>query len=107
MTFEEDRAYLEQAIGKLEAGPENQGRIEYLLRTSFERQFFELSLHNRRCNDEYIRMRFDDKKWSKEVALWQLDDFLSANEPARAYPAVLALREGLENDTRGELHVAY
>lgn len=108
MTFEEDRAYLERAIGKLEAGSGNPGRIEYLLHTSFERQFFELSLHNRRCNGEYIRTRVNDAEWSKEVALWQLDDFLSANRSIRAYPTVLALREGLENDTRrGELHVAY
>lgn len=108
MTFEEDRAYLERAIGRLEAGSGNPGRIEYLLRTSFERQFFELSLHNRRCNDEYIRTRFSDAKWSKELALCQLDDFLSADESVRTHPAVLSLREGLENDIRkGELHVAY
>jgi hypothetical protein len=44
MTFEEDRAYLEHAIGKLDASSENPGRIEYLLRTSFERQFLEMSL---------------------------------------------------------------
>lgn len=99
MTFEEDRAYLEQAIGKLESGLGNPGRIECLLRTSFERQFFELSLHNQRCNEEYIRRRFDDAKWSKEAALCQLDDFLSANESIRAFPAVLALRERLGNDT--------
>lgn len=95
MTFEEDRAYLEQAIGKLEAGLGNSGRIEYLLRTSFERQFFELSLHNQRSNEEYIRRRFDDTNWSKEVALCQLDDFLFANESMQASPAVLALRESL------------
>ena len=99
MTFEDDRAYLEQAIGKLEARRGRPGRIEYLLRTSFERQFFELSLHNRRCNEEYIRTRFDDAEWGKDVALRQLDDFLSANdESIQALPAALALRERLQHD---------
>ncbi|KAE9377630.1 hypothetical protein N431DRAFT_541317 [Stipitochalara longipes BDJ] len=52
MTFEEDRAYLEHVIGKLDASSENPGRIEHLLRTSFERQFLEMSLRNRKINDE-------------------------------------------------------
>ena len=46
MTFEEDRIYLENAIGELDANSQNPGRIEQLLRTSFERRFPEMSLLN-------------------------------------------------------------
>lgn len=51
MMFEEDRAYLEHAIRKLEGGA---GPIATLLESSREQQFFELSLHNSRINDKYI-----------------------------------------------------
>lgn len=98
MTFEEDRAYLENAIGKLDAGPQTFGRIEHLLRTSFERQFFELSLHNRRINEKYIQQRFKDIKSNRDAALKQLEDFLSVNDSMRALPAVLDVRGRLNRD---------
>jgi hypothetical protein len=98
MTFEEDRAYLENAIGKLDAVSQTSGRIEHLLRTSFERQFFELSLHNRRINSEYIRRRFKDTKLNRDGAIKQLEDFLSVHELMRTLPAVLAVRSRLNQD---------
>ncbi|RDL37245.1 uncharacterized protein BP5553_04678 [Venustampulla echinocandica] len=52
MTFEEDRSYLEHAIKKLDVSSEHPGQIEHLLRTSFERQFLEMSLRNREINDD-------------------------------------------------------
>ena len=96
MTFEEDRAYLEHAIGILDANSENPGRIKHLLRTSFERQFLEMSLRNRKINDEYVsRMFKDDTAPNKNAALEQLEDFLSANESIRGLPTVLDLRSCL------------
>ncbi|KAL2755014.1 hypothetical protein ACRALDRAFT_211681 [Sodiomyces alcalophilus JCM 7366] len=99
MTFEEDRAYLEHAIGMLDARLGSPHRIEYLLRTSFERQFLELSLHNRRINEQYIKRRFDPRKWSRKLALDQLDDFLSGHESMQSLPAVVELRNNLNQNT--------
>ncbi|KZF19222.1 hypothetical protein L228DRAFT_241891 [Xylona heveae TC161] len=108
MTFEEDRAYLEHAIGKLDtnsapgsgSNSQTSGRIKHLLQTSFERQFFELSLHNWRINDEYIkrRLRFEDMKTNRNAALQQLDDFLSADESMRTLPRVIEVQNRLRND---------
>ena len=96
MTFEEDRVYLEHAIGKLDASSENPRRIEHLLRTSFERQFLEMSLRNRKINDEYVQRIFKHEAiLDKNAALEQLEDFLSINESMRALPAVLNLRSRL------------
>lgn len=95
MTFEEDRAYLEHAIGKLDARLGSPHRMAYLLRTSFERQFFELSLHNRRVNEQYIKRRYDPRGLSTKSALQQLDDFLSAHESMKALPGVVELRDSL------------
>ncbi|ROT36431.1 hypothetical protein SODALDRAFT_219541 [Sodiomyces alkalinus F11] len=61
MTFEEDRAYLEYAISRLDARLGSPQRIHDLLRTSFERQFLELSLHNQRINEQYVKRRFDPR----------------------------------------------
>jgi hypothetical protein len=96
MTFEEDRAYLEDAIGKLEAGSRSTGRVEHLLRTSFDRQFFELSLHNRRINNEYIQRRLKGTSLNRDAALKELEDFLSVNESMRTLPAVLDLRRRID-----------
>ena len=98
MTFEEDREYLEQQIGKLDAS----GRVEHLLRTSFERQFFELSLHNRRINEQYIKRRFDPTKWSMREAFNQLDDFLSTHEPYRDLSAVDELQNRLRQKNNSD-----
>lgn len=96
MIFEEDRAYSEHAIGKLDASSENPGRIEHLLRTSFERQFLEMSLRNRKINDEYVqRILKHDAILDENAALEQLEDFVSVNELMRALPAVLKLRSRL------------
>lgn len=93
MTFEEDRTYLEHAIGRLDASSQNPGRIEHLLRTSFERQFLEMSLRNRKINGEYVERRFKHgPKPDKNAALEQLEGFLSLNELMRGHPAVLSLR---------------
>lgn len=99
MTFEQDRAYLEDVVGRLDASSESPGKVEKLLRTSFERQFFELSLHNQRINEQYVSKRFDHAGWSRTEALDQLDEFLSSHESMKALPAVVDLRETLNSET--------
>lgn len=91
MTFEEDRAYLEHAIRKLEGGG---GPIATLLEGSRERQFFELSLHNSRINDKYVEQRLEGVIL-KNAALEQLEDFLSAHESMRSLPIVLDVQAQL------------
>ena len=100
MTFEEDQAYLEYATGLLDARLESPLQLQDLLRTSFERQFLELPLHNQRVNEQYIKRRFNPRRWSRKSALDQLDDFLSTHESMYALPAVLELRKTLNQLAR-------
>src|ERR1700685_1604932 len=54
--------------------------LKHLLRTSFERQFLEISLRNREINDEYVQRIFKhDAILDEKAALEQLEDFLSVN----------------------------
>lgn len=99
MTFEEDRAYLEHAIRKLEGGSAP-GATATLLETSRERQFFELSLHNSRINDEYVERRLRGSI-QKDAALEQLEDFLSTHESMRNLPNVLDVRAQIK-ENRGD-----
>ncbi len=92
MTFEEDRTYLENAIGKLGSGAD---RIQNLLQTSFERQFMELSLHNRRINDEYINHGLKGRKLDQQKALEELNDFLQRNKGMSGVVSVLELQKRL------------
>lgn len=92
MAFEEDRAYLENAIGNLDNGA---GSIRALLETSFERQFMELSLHNRRINQEYITRRLLGKEFDQKKILEELEDFLEKNPDMRGADGVEKLRSHL------------
>jgi hypothetical protein len=55
LDLSEDRAYLEDSIRRLSFGDDSS--IADLLTDSFERQFFELSLRNKRVNTEYVKLR--------------------------------------------------
>ncbi|KAF2211848.1 hypothetical protein CERZMDRAFT_85234 [Cercospora zeae-maydis SCOH1-5] len=57
MTFEDDRTYLEGAIRKLATESASYRMLPNLLGTSRERQFFELSLRNKRINEQYVKLR--------------------------------------------------
>lgn len=98
MTFEDDRAYLELAIRKLEG---NAGPIATLLESSRERQFFEMSLRNQRIYQKYV-----EKKLScsiqKDILLNELEDFLSQNDSMRNLPKVCELRAELEGSKDGD-----
>ncbi len=95
MTFEADRAYLEGAIGKLDNASSHPVQFEFFLRTSFERQFVEMSLHNRKINQEYIKRRLTDARPNTNKAIEQLEDFLEKNEEMRHVDAMLELRRSL------------
>lgn len=95
MTFEEDRAYLQNALGKLEA---DTGPIAALLESSRERQFFELSLHNSSINEEYVKQRLNGEV-DKHAALLQLEDFLSAHESMRSLAKVAEIQADLREHT--------
>ncbi len=99
MTFEADRAYLESAIRKHDKASTHPGRLESLLRTSFERQFIELSLHNRRINDEYIKLRLGNFRLHMTGAIEQLGDFLEKNPDMSHVDAMGNLRRRLEQDS--------
>ncbi|KAM3422718.1 hypothetical protein BST61_g203 [Cercospora zeina] len=92
MNFADDRMYLVSAIRKLSRGA---GRLADLLASSWERQFFELSLRNKRINEEYIRLRFDGVEYDEKALGDQLDGFVSANKEAGNSPAFIKLRRQL------------
>jgi hypothetical protein len=55
LDLSEDRAYLEDSIRRVSF--ENGSSVADLLADSFERQFFELSLRNKKVNTEYVKLR--------------------------------------------------
>lgn len=93
MTFEEDREYLEGAMRDIAARSDSPiaQQVVTLLATSFERQFFELSLRNKVINEEYVRQRLKNRKFDDNVVLRQLEDFLLSYEAMRGSPTVLDL----------------
>ncbi|KAK2601559.1 hypothetical protein QQS21_004877 [Conoideocrella luteorostrata] len=93
MTFQEDRAYLEVMLHKLatERRDSNGLWIADLLKTSCERQFFELSLRNKRINICYIDMRIENTMVDKAVVKEQLDALLSISPKFRGHPDILKL----------------
>ena len=91
--FKEDYVYLESMIRKLDINSKYPSQIKYLLRTSFERQFIELSLHNRKINEEYIKKRLRVTKPNKEKVLEQLEDFLKRNNDLRGINYILDLQK--------------
>ena len=92
MSFAEDRAYLEASIREM-CGDD--GDVADLLATSPERQFFELSLRNKRVNDEYIRMRCDSIAASKNVLSSELEAFFRKHTEMTNHPTLTKLRTQL------------
>jgi hypothetical protein len=102
MTFEADRAELEHVIDHLAtssalSAPSSAEAvaaakaIPSLLRTSRSRQFFELSLRNRRINAEYTRLELALNPIDKVVALRSLAEFLDGNSDLRSDTGILRL----------------
>jgi hypothetical protein len=90
--FAEDRLYLESAIRKQ---CPDAGGIADLLASSFERQFFEMALRNKRISQEYARLRLGPTKCGKEALSKQLDEFLLRNKKMETHLALKTLRERL------------
>lgn len=100
MDFAPDRAYLEAAIRKLSSSSERDSanHIADLLASSFERQFFEMALRNRRINDEYVRLRLLGEKngeVDKRALRDELEEFLVRNGDLRGHVAVVELERRL------------
>lgn len=94
MTFEDDRRYLEGAVSKL-AGESSHPRaqsIAQLLSSCFERQFFELSLRNKRINERYIDLRINGSEIDGIALQEQLEAFLVLN-PSLRYDASICTLE--------------
>ncbi|KAI9711569.1 MAG: hypothetical protein M1820_002134 [Bogoriella megaspora] len=91
MTFEDDREYLENEMRSLATRTGKTQEVVDLLVTSYERQFFELSLRNKRINKEYVRQRLENVKPDSSAVLQQLAEFLSRYESMRSHPTVLDL----------------
>lgn len=88
MDFTEDRAYLENAIRELCVDGSN---VADLLATSRERQFFELSLRNKRVNEEYIRLRCGRVANSQQILEQELEEFFHKHAGMRDNPALRVL----------------
>lgn len=109
MDFAPDRAYLEAAIRKLSSSSsyssssssserDSANHIADLLASSFERQFFEMGLRNRRINDEYVRLRLLGEKngeVDKKALRDELEEFLVRNGDLRGHVAVVELERRL------------
>lgn len=100
MDFAPDRAYLEAAIRKLSSSSEGDSanHIADLLASSFERQFFEMALRNRRINDEYVRLRLlggNPGEVDKKALRDELEEFLVRNGDLRGHVAVVELERRL------------
>lgn len=108
MDFAPDRAYLEAAIRKLSSSSsssspssserDSANHIADLLASSFERQFFEMALRNRRINDEYVRLRLLGEKngeVDKKALRDELEEFLVRNGDLRGHVAVVELERRL------------
>jgi hypothetical protein len=90
--FAADREYLVNAIRDL---PGETGILANLLASSWERQFFELSLRNKRINEEYIRLKLGGWEYDKKLLCDQLDDFVFANKAVGNDAAFEKLRRQL------------
>ncbi|PNS17088.1 hypothetical protein CAC42_3658 [Sphaceloma murrayae] len=102
-TFEQDREYLEDTIENLHHDPVEATKVRTLLRTSFQRQFLELSLRNRRINQEYIKTEVPKLEYSESLARSHMEEFLSHHHDMRNHPSVIDLedrmhRKGLSSD---------
>lgn len=100
MDFAPDRAYLEAAIRMLSSSSERDSanHIADLLASSFERQFFEMALRNRRINEEYVRLRLLGEKngeVDKKALRDELEEFLVRNGDLRGHVAVVELERRL------------
>lgn len=96
MNFEEDRNFLEREVRKLAARSTMPGarRIAELLETSYQRQFLEMSLRNRKINAEWA-LKANEFSETK-VALAQLQAFLISNPFCRGKAAAEQLLNELQ-----------
>ncbi|KAJ3578894.1 hypothetical protein NPX13_g1674 [Xylaria arbuscula] len=97
MIFDDDRAELERIIDRLAVlSPAPAAKeITYLLSTSQERQFFEMSLRNKRINAEYTRVKLGSSPINKVLVLQSLGEFVRSNPDLQSDAGVLQLQTRL------------
>lgn len=95
-TFEKDRHFLEEEIRKLSAASTlpHASHIPELLESSYERQTFELSLRNKKINEEWARR---DDGVADSVALEHLESFLVSDPAMESNDKLQALRKSLQD----------
>lgn len=95
-SFAEDRHYLEAAIRR--QVPHWEAEIfKLLLADSYSRQYFEMSLRNKRVNEEYTREEVLRSNLRPEDLLDQLEQSLRVNEDLRGTPKIQELRKRLSD----------
>nr|POE54899.1 hypothetical protein CFP56_64572 [Quercus suber] len=86
--FINDRLYLEQRMRGMSPDGE---MIADMLSNSCEREFFEMSLRNKRINAEYIRLNAGDGSFDQTTLGSQLEEFLLKNPDMIDDDAVIPL----------------
>jgi hypothetical protein len=94
LDLSEDRAYLEDSMRRLSFG--NDSSVAELLADSFERQFFELSLKNKKVNTEYVRLRGETSALGPGDLLNELEKAFLGNPDWADVPALTNLLAGLK-----------
>lgn len=94
MTFEDDRVMLESIVHRLSTTSPSPiaKEVPALLRTSRERQFFEMSLRNKQINAEYTREKLVPSSINKTMALQNLAEFLESNPDLQENPGIQQLQ---------------
>ncbi|KAK3693266.1 hypothetical protein B0T22DRAFT_504842 [Podospora appendiculata] len=97
MTFEDDRVMLESIVHRLSTTSPSPiaKEVPALLRTSRERQFFEMSLRNKQINAEYTREKLVPSSINKTMALQNLAEFLESNPDLQKDPGIQQLETRL------------
>ncbi|KAK3376724.1 hypothetical protein B0T24DRAFT_677593 [Lasiosphaeria ovina] len=97
MTFEDDRVMLESIVHRLSTTSPSPiaKEVPALLRTSRERQFFEMSLRNKQINAEYTREKLVPSSINKTMALRNLAEFLESNPDLQKDPGIQQLETRL------------
>ncbi|KAL5935454.1 hypothetical protein ACKVV7_000208 [Pyricularia oryzae] len=97
MTFEDDRNELERIIytASLSSSLPTAKEIPNLLHTSRERQFFEMSLRNKRINAEFTLVKLVPNRINKTLAVQNLVEFLELNPDLQSNLNVRKLESNL------------
>lgn len=95
MTFEDDRAYLVHAIREEERRRGLNPTISKLLRDSWERHFFEASLHNKAIHAQFTAMHCARTESNLKAGKAELERFVLTHPEFEEVAALAELRTAL------------